>query len=322
MLQIIATSERSTALTRQLLAFAGREVVPARVVDANALLSEFTPILHGLIPASIEVVVHHADEPALVRIDPSRLEQVLMNLAVNAREAMPDGGSLTVTLATVEGGRAGPARPGAYVRLTVTDAGEGMTPEQRAHCFDPFYTTKGTGRGSGLGLASAYGIVHGAGGFIEVDSARGRGSSFAVHLPRVAVAPSATAGVSDTGPDPVGTETVLLVEDAAAVRETSAGSLRAQGYRVLAAADGIDALAVVDRHQGAIDILVTDVVMPRMGGRQLALALRARLPGVRVLYVTGYAPEENAVVVEDSDLLLKPFTPSALARAVRALLDR
>jgi two-component system CheB/CheR fusion protein len=322
MVQIIATSQRSTALTRQLLAFAGREVVPARVLDANALLTEFTPILQGLIPASIAVVLHLADEPALVRIDPSRFEQVLMNLVVNARDAMPGGGTLTVTLSTVEGGRAGPTRAGAYVRVTVTDVGEGMTPEQRAHCFDPFYTTKSTGRGTGLGLASAYGIVHAAGGFIEVDSARGRGSSFAVHLPRVAVAPVVAVGTPESGPDPVGTETVLLVEDAPAVRETSAGSLRAQGYQVLTANDGVEALALLDRHEGVIHLVVTDVVMPRMGGRQLALAVRARHPAIKVLYVTGYAPEENAPAVEGSDLLLKPFSPSALVRAVRDLLDR
>jgi CheY-like chemotaxis protein len=265
--------------------------------------------------------------PSRIRIDPNQIDQVLMNLSVNARDAMPTGGRITIetrelTPPTAEVPAASSAAPGAYVELAIGDSGCGMSDEVKARIFEPFYTTKGLGRGTGLGLSVIHGIVAQAGGHIVVDSTEGRGSTFRVRLP--AQAPSATIETAAASSDGArGDETVLLVEDDDAVRRSARAALESHGYQVLVAAGGQDALAAQTSAPGAIDLLVTDVVMPEMSGRELAERLRARQPALRVLYMSGYT--EDAVVrhgIRDAadPFLPKPFTASELASKVRAVL--
>jgi CheY-like chemotaxis protein len=271
-------------------------------------------------------------DPALgsVKADAGQLEQVIMNLAVNARDAMPGGGTLTIETRNVEiGGAAAGAPesvvpPGGYVLLRVADTGTGMDAGTRAHIFEPFFTTKEPGKGTGLGLATVYGIVKQSGGFVFVDSEPGRGAAFRIYLSRL-TEPVAAGPVEPLPPRSVaGTETVLLVEDEEAVRAVAGQSLRRLGYTVLEARNGESAVQVAAAAPGAIAILVTDVVMPGMNGRALAERLRAGHPGLKVLFVSGYA--DNAVlrdgVLEPGlSFLQKPFTPEVLARKVREVLD-
>jgi CheY-like chemotaxis protein len=260
--------------------------------------------------------------------DPGQLEQVVLNLAVNARDAMPDGGKLTIETSNFQLDQATAQlfpglRAGSYVRLAVQDTGSGMSTEVEARIFEPFYTTKPTGKGTGLGLAMVYGIVSQSGGCIRVDSEQGYGTSFEVLLPRVsseAVAAEPAHRVGATS----GTETVLVVEDDPQVRAVTVRSLRAGGYTVLTAADGREALDIVGRQTGPLQLLITDVVLPGLGGRALAEALSERRPGMRVLYVSGHAEEaigKRGMLEAGIEFLAKPFTAASLLARVRAVLD-
>ncbi len=325
--QIKLAADRASRLTRQLLTFARRSVVKPEVLDLGSLSAEVSHLLRRLIGEDVELVVHASREPSLVQADTGQLEQVLVNLAVNARDAMPRGGKLTIETSTVDVGPDTPSlgtalSSGKYVRLTVADTGTGMSETTKAHIFEPFFTTKEKGKGTGLGLATSYGIVQQSGGHIFCRSELGRGTTFEVYLPRFV----GRQKLSDLPQVPLvlqGTETVLLVEDEPSVRAIARRGLEAQGYRVLEAGNGLEALKMVAAHQGDIEILVTDVVMPQMGGPELAQRLRATRPDLRVLFTSGYT-DYAAVQPENIErgtmFLHKPFTTVALARAVRDVL--
>jgi len=325
--QIQHAAERAATLTRQLLAFARRQVYEPRVVDLNLLVAGTERLLARLIGENIELVTRRSPGPATVRADPGSLEQVLMNLAVNARDAMPKGGRLTIGIDEVVLDYSDPDRPaevatGAHVVLTVTDTGAGISPEHLPHIFEPFYTTKPQGQGTGLGLATVYGLVRQAEGHIRLSSTVNNGTEIAIYLPRVAEAPAASAEDLDSGPARGG-ETVLLVEDEPSVRNVASRVLTLAGYHVLQASDGAEALDVYDTAADRIALVVTDVVMPRIGGPELATRLRAKRPGLKVLFTSGYT--EDTLVLQDLDpaqaFLQKPYLPAALTARVRALLD-
>jgi hypothetical protein len=327
---VLKAAHRAAGLTRQLLAFSRRQVLQPRVLDLNGVVSELEKMLRRLIGEDVRLVVALGQDPALVLADPGHLEQVLMNLVVNARDAMPQGGRLTI-----ETGRADlderyaalhpGVLPGRYAMLAVSDTGHGMSREVQARIFEPFFTTKDPGKGTGLGLATVHGIMRQSGGHIFVYSEPGQGSAFKVYLPLV-------EGLAKAGPlekeqveAPSGTETVLLVEDEASLRAIIRECLEEVGYRVLEAADALAALEVEKQHPEAIQLLITDVVMPGLGGRELAERLTARRPGIRVLYMSGYTDDAvilHGVLTADMPFLEKPFTPGGLARKVREVLDR
>src|SRR5216117_2101718 len=327
--EIRKASERAASLTRQLLAYSRRQMLQPEVLDLNGVVAEMDKMLRRLIGEHIALVTVLAPDLGRVRADPNQLEQVIVNLAVNARDAMPEGGKLTVETANIELDEAFAqahlgAVTGSYAMLSVTDTGVGMDATVRAHLFEPFFTTKEVGKGTGLGLATVYGIVKQSGGYISVYTEVGRGSSFKVYLPRVDRLPHAAA---PPAPRPVaarGSETVLVVEDDPAVLSLSCRALESEGYTILCASDGADALRIVERHGGEIHLLLTDVVMPGMSGRELAEQMAARRAGIRILYMSGY-PGDAAVhhgnLVRGSAFLQKPFSPDGLARKVREALD-
>jgi PAS domain S-box-containing protein len=319
--------ERAAALTRQLLAFSRRAATQPRTVDLNAALRDLGPMISRLVGENIAIALELSQEPAPVRIDPSQLEQVIVNLVVNARDAMPQGGSIRIRTeeidgSTVEDGpREGESVPAAYQRLSVADTGSGIPADVRQHIFEPFYTTKDPGQGTGLGLATVYGIVQQNHGRIRVDSEEGRGTVFEILLPRA-------EGRSQPADGPVnirgGNETILLVEDDAGLLVLGREVLAELGYVVLAARGGIEALELARRTAGKIDLVLTDVVMPQMGGRDLAMRLLEARPDVRVLFVSGYTPDVTLLHgVEEAEIpfLAKPYTPQTLAIRVREVLD-
>jgi PAS domain S-box-containing protein len=325
--QIHDAGERAAHLTRQLLLFARKHQIRPTVFDLNAAVAAMERILRRLINEDITLVTRLAEEPCPVRADRGQLELALVNLAVNARDAMPAGGTLEITTAVVSldvGGRPGHP-PGRYVRLSVRDTGCGMDEETRARIFEPFFTTKEVGKGTGLGLATVYGVVAHSDGFIDVDSLVGRGSAFHVYLPAAEAVPAG----GDQAPEPVswprGDETVLVVEDETDVRSLARRVLELSGYTVLEAGNGREALALA-RHRGTpVPLLLTDVVMPEMGGTELARELLCVWPELKVLFMSGHADgmlgqyfRANPAV----PLLHKPFTPAQLAATVRALLDQ
>jgi len=326
---IAEAASRASTLTKQLLAFSRKQVLQPRVLDVDIVVARMEPLLRRLIGEDIDLVT--ATEPGLgrVRADPGQLEQVVLNLAVNARDAMPRGGRLTVETANAELDEAyarqqADVHPGPYVILAVSDTGVGMDAETRAHLFEPFFTTKGVGEGTGLGLATVYGIVKQSGGHITAYSEVGRGTTIKIYLPRV----DAASEVRGAEPEPVvlrrGSETVLLVEDDEAVRELTCEVLEMHGYTVLAVADAGEAPRVLEGASRPIHLLVTDVVMPRLSGRELTERLRSLRPGLKVLYISGYAGTavvHHGVLDPGTPFLQKPFTPDALLRSVRKVLD-
>jgi two-component system, cell cycle sensor histidine kinase and response regulator CckA len=320
--EIRAAGQRARDLTRQLLTFARRQVIAPVALDLNDVVRGSEKLLRRLLGEDVELAVGLQRDPWSVRCDPGQVEQVIVNLAVNARDAMPRGGKLTIETSNVEEGEGHGEPGGQYVRLVVSDSGAGMTAEVKEHLFEPFFTTKPAGKGTGLGLATVYGIVAQSQGHIHVESAPGRGTRFQICLPRTLDRPQPVAA-SGT-PAPRGTETILVVEDDAPVREVTVRSLRAGGYRVLVAASGREALDLDPAALGSVRLLVTDVVMPGIDGGALADALRGRYPALRVLFVSGYtqgAIAERGVVDSGMEFLQKPFTgPSLLAR-VRSALD-
>jgi PAS domain S-box-containing protein len=328
--EIRRAGDRSAALTRQLLAFSRREVVAPRVLDPNAVVRDLERMLRRVIGEDVRLETDLRADAGQVLADRGQLEQVVLNLAVNARDAMPTGGTLTVAVRPAEvNGRPAPGapavRPGRYVALTVRDTGCGMTDEVKARVFEPFFTTKGVGRGTGLGLAVVHGVAERAGGGVAVESAPGAGAAFHVYLPRVDDPTPPPKPRSVLAEAPRGTETVLLVEDEAAVRALSRAVLEGAGYTVLEAVDGDDVGRALADRRGPLDLVVTDVVMPGAGGSEVAARVRAEYPGVRVLFVSGYTDDEvvrYGVERDGVDFLQKPFTPLVLAHAVRAVLDR
>ncbi|MGQ9594580.1 MAG: MEDS domain-containing protein [Anaerolineae bacterium] len=325
--EILAATDRAASLTRQLLAFSRRQVLRLEVLNLNAVILEVEKMLRRLIGEDIALVTALAEDLGYVEADRSQIEQVILNLVVNAREAMPRGGTLTIETANVflddaYARQHVEVKPGPYVLLAVTDTGIGMDAKVLRHIFEPFFTTKETG--TGLGLSTVYGIVKQSGGHIWVYSEPGQGTTFKIYLPQVekparpAPQPPVITGL------PHGTETVLVVEDAEAVREFAARVLRELGYTVLTATSGAEALRVAEGYDGPIHLLLTDVVMPGMNGQALQERLTERRPGLKVLYMSGYT--ENAIVLQGvlkpgTPYIQKPFTPRDLARRVRQVLD-
>jgi GAF domain-containing protein/ActR/RegA family two-component response regulator len=326
---IKTTGQRAAHLTRQLLAFSRKQVLQPRILNLNAVVEGLAPMLERLIGEDIEL--HTALDPSLaaVKADPGQIDQVIMNLVVNARDAMPDGGRLIIETANLEldascvHGRVG-VQPGLHVMLAVTDTGNGMDEATRARIFEPFFTTKEVGKGTGLGLSTVYGIVNQSGGTIWVYSEPGKGTTFKIYLPRT------TGALEEVGHDAAavssarGSESILLVEDEEGVRELMRDLLRDRGYTVLEAAHGIEALEVARHHGKPIDLLLTDVVMPRMGGPELVARLVARQPDLKVLYMSGYtdrAVVHHGVLDPGAAYLQKPVAMEAAARRVREILD-
>jgi nitrogen-specific signal transduction histidine kinase len=319
---------RAAELTGQLLAFSRQQVLQPRVLDLNQVLSGMERLLPRILGEHIEIAFRKADGPQLAKADPSQLDQVLMNLVINARDAMPDGGKLTIETAPVEldahyVAEHLDARPGAHVMLAVSDSGVGMDRATMARIFEPFFTTKETGRGTGLGLSTVFGIVKQSGGSLWVYSEPGQGTTFKIYLPVVTGAADVPRPPVATG-DLHGDETVLLVEDEEQVRVLASHLLRRLGYTVLEARRAGEALAIAAEHPGEIDLLLTDVIMPEMGGRVLAERIQEERPDVRVLFMSGYTDDaivHHGVLDAGMAFLQKPLTPDSLARRVREVLS-
>jgi signal transduction histidine kinase len=327
--EILKAARRAAALTRQLLAFSRRQILEPKVLDLNAVVEESVKMLRRLIGEDVDLRIAPAPDLGHIKADPGQLEQVIMNLAVNARDAMPGGGKLTIETRNVEldaayAGAHVAVRPGAYVLLAVSDSGTGMDREIMAQIFEPFFTTKGPGKGTGLGLSTVYGIVKQSGGNIWVYSEPGQGTTFKIYLPRVDEAIERPVREREAPTVPRGSETVLVAEDEAELRELVRVILQAHGYTVLAAADGPTAIEICRRHRERIDLMLSDVVMPQMSGRELAVRLAAVRPHMKVIFMSGYTSDaivHHGVLDPGTAFIQKPFTPDGLARKVREVLD-
>ena len=349
--EIRHASERATGLTRQLLVFSRRQTVQPAVLDLNDVVKDLEKMLRRLVDEHIEMTIVPGKQIGRIKADSGYVGQVLMNLVVNARDAMPNGGQLTIatsnvtldehylprgvtsaatpgmeTSSTPQGKRTHTgAIPGDYVMISVSDTGTGMTDEVKAHLFEAFFTTKPKGKGTGLGLAICQTIVQQSGGHIGIYSEAGKGTTFKIYFPRVEQPLEVAARPLPTGPLPRGTETLLVVEDEPSVRHLAAGMLEAQGYTVLRAVNGQDALRTVHEHNGSpIRLVVTDVIMPLMGGKVMADWLKTTCPGLKILFTSGYTDDtiaQHGVLEPGVEFLAKPYTHATLARKVRELLD-
>jgi len=328
--QIERAADRATSLTRQLLAFSRMQVLQPHVMNLNEVVEDMGRLLPRLIGEDIELEIRTAKNLGAIKADASQMEQVIMNLVVNARDAMPNGGRLLVETSNEELDSAYNAvhpvvRQGSYILLAVSDNGTGMDTETQAHIFEPFFTTKPQGKGTGLGLATVYGVVKQSGGFIWVYSELGKGTSFKIYLPRVDQPVARSAATQFATEVPRGTETILLAEDEQDVREVAREFLESGGYTVIEAHDGAEALQLVETHEGAIGLLITDMVMPGMSGQELAGRLQQKRTGLRTLYMSGYserAAAESAQGDSSIRLLTKPFSRSALLRTVHEILKQ
>jgi len=327
--QIDRSADRATALTRQLLAFSRMQVLQPRPINLNSIVDEMGKLLPRLIGEDIELMVRASSDLGTIRADASQMEQIIMNLAVNARDAMPNGGKLIIETQNIELDHyyreAHPiVQPGRYVLLSVSDNGTGMDAETQAHIFEPFFTTKDQGKGTGLGLATVYGVVKQSGGFVWVYSELGKGTTFKIYLPRVDEAAAGIVGAPAPAQVLRGTETVLLTEDEQDVREVAREFLESAGYKVLQAPSGEAALKLAAVHDGPLDLLVTDMVMPGMSGQELARKIRLVRQDLPVLYMSGYSEHaaEEAAKSEGSAVLAKPFSRSALLRTAREVLQK
>lgn len=327
--EILRAGERAATLTRQLLAFSRKQIMAPAVLNLNHIVAELEKMLRRLIGEDIELVTSLDADLGNVRADPGQIEQVIMNLVVNARDAMAHGGKLTIETANVlldesyvrehAGANIGP-----HVMIGVSDTGIGMDQETQTHLFEPFFTTKEQGRGTGLGLSTVYGIIKQSGGSIWVYSEIGQGAAFKIYLPRVDVPADSSKPTRRRDKLPKGTETILLIEDAEGVRKLMQQILTQNGYAILAAEDGDQAFQLLGQHAGPIHLLLTDIVLPRMGGPEIALRMRALRPGIRVLFTSGYTDQgvvENGVLESGIAFLQKPFAADGLCRKVREVLE-
>jgi CheY-like chemotaxis protein len=328
--EIRRAADRAAGITRQLLAYSRQQLLHPVPLDLNAVVQESVPSLALLLGPEVEIELHPAPDLARVRADRAQLEQVLVNLALNSRDAMPGGGRFMVATENVTVGPGQHRYPsglrmpeGRYVRLTVSDTGHGMDTATRARIFEPFFTTKAVGQRSGLGLATVYGIVKQSGGYIWVYSVVGEGTSFKIDLPEFAgPAPELPAVAAPASPR--GAETILIVEDEPAVRRMASRALRSQGYAILEAENGAEALEVLARVTGPVDLVLSDIVMPVLNGGELGERLAAERPGLRVLFMSGYTDDDivrRGLLRPGSPFLQKPFMPAELARKVREVLD-
>jgi signal transduction histidine kinase len=327
--EIRNASEQAAGVTRQLLVFSRKQAVQPVILDLETAVQKLECMLGRLIGENIDLTISGENHGGYVRADNGYIGQVLMNLVVNARDAMPDGGKLTIEIANValdqDYADAHPGEtPGDFVKLSVTDNGTGMTDEVKAHLFETFFTTKPVGKGTGLGLATCQSIVRQCGGHIGVSSKLGKGTTFDIYFPRVEK-PAANISVDQIGPVKGGTETLLIVEDEASLRNLTRSVLEKKGYKVLLASNGYEGLCIAREHKGApIRLVVTDVIMPVMGGKVMADKLIAEYPGLKILFTSGYTDDaiaRHGVLDPGVQLLLKPHTPAALAHKVRELLD-
>jgi two-component system cell cycle sensor histidine kinase/response regulator CckA len=328
--RVATAANRGAGLTRQLLAFSRQQVLQPKVVDLNAVITEAEKLLGRLLGEDLAVVTGLTHDLGAVEVDPGQIEQVIMNLAVNARDAMPQGGVLTIETSNFELLDSATQQypyavtPGPYVRLTVADTGTGMDGPTQAHIFEPFFTTKEAGKGTGLGLATVYGIVKQSKGYIWVESEMGQGTRFTILLPRLPQDTSVGEDEPPQGSEPRGTETLFVVEDDEAARALWQETLQALGYHLMVASNGSEALAMAAVHPGRIDLLLTDVVMPHTGGRELAERLTAARPDLRVIFMSGYTADtmlRQGIAETGLPFLQKPFSAHQLARKVRDTLD-
>ncbi len=326
--EITRAAQRAAALTRQLLAYSRQQILAPQVLELPLVVDRLGAMLRRLIGEDVRLVIQHSPGESFVRVDRGQIEQVLLNLVVNARDAMPDGGTITISTAPVEVDQAldGAPRdvaPGPHVCLTVADTGTGMDEATRRRAFDPFFTTKAQGKGTGLGLSTVYGIVRQSEGGVLLESTPGSGTTVRVYLPRVHEQPGDLLPDSREKPAPETGGVILVVEDEELVRDLVCRTLRRAGYSVLVAEDGEAALRVSGGFPSAIDLMVSDVIMPRMGGRELADRITASRPGLPILFVSGYANEAtgaSGILARGAEYLQKPFTPSMLLERVREML--
>ena len=326
--EVRRAGERAAALTRQLLAFSRKQVLAPVVLNLNAVVIDMERMLNRTLGEDIQLSLAMDPAPRLVKADRGQMEQILMNLVFNARDAMPDGGKLFIETRNVDLGDTdvqvrAEIHHGPYSLLTVTDSGSGMDAHTMAHLFEPFFTTKGVGKGTGLGLTTVYGIVKQCGGYIYVDSAPGRGTTFTIYLPQAEeTLAEGWKPENDTTLARGGTETILLVEDERAVRSLARRVLQARGYTVLEAENGDEAFFLCEQYAWPVHLVLTDVILPGMTGRRVADRLRLLRPSLKLLFMSGYADDAlSHHGVLDAALLQKPFTPSGLARKVREVLD-
>jgi CheY-like chemotaxis protein len=327
--EIRKAGERAASLTRQLLAFSRKQVLMPRVLDLNTVLVDIDKLVRRLIGDDIKLTADLQPDLWRIKADPGQVEQVILNLVINARDAMPLGGELVTRTANevIDAGIAGTRmgmKPGSFVHLSLSDTGCGMDPETLAHAFEPFFTTKEVGKGTGLGLSTAYGIIKQSGGYIYASSEVDYGTTVDIYLPAVE---TAAEGTADAGPEPATRrqEVILIVEDEEIVRSLYAKILRLRGYTVLEASNGREALSVAEGHPDPFQLLVTDIVMPEIGGRELALRLAPARPGMKVLYLSGYTDDTLAlrrIQEAGAAFLLKPFSPDDLARKVHEILSQ
>src|SRR6267378_3271979 len=321
--QIMKTADRAASLTRQLLAFSRMQVLQPRILDLNTLVADMSKLLRRLVREDIEFGFQLGDSLGRVKADPGQIEQVLLNLTVNASDAMPQGGKLTIETKKLKVDAAyaharPPLKPGQYVQLAITDTGHGMDAATKSRIFEPFFTTKEAGKGTGLGLATVYGVVRQSGGFIWVESSPGNGARFEIYLPRVSEKEEAISYERASARSKGGSETVLVVEDEDEVRSLASEFLRSAGYSVLTAKDGLEALEISERLGDAIQLLLTDVVMPKMRGTELAQELKGRFPRLRVVYMSGYLEQDpcSGEILEKAIVLQKPFSRDSLVREI------
>jgi two-component system cell cycle sensor histidine kinase/response regulator CckA len=327
--QIKQAGQRATALTSQLLAFSRRQILQPRILNLNDVITDMSKMLRRMIGEDIEFVCITRPGLGFVHADLGQIQQIIMNLVVNARDAMPQGGKLTIETANVDleedyVRRHAMVSPGPFIMLAISDDGIGMDAETQARIFEPFFTTKERGKGTGLGLSTVYGIVKQSNGFIWIYSEPGKGTTFKIYLPRVPGEAARLSACAEVKPDLRGAETVLLVEDEASVRTLACRILRERGYTVLEGSNGKEALRVAQEFAGEIHLVLTDVVMPEMSGKTLVTQIEAARPGIKALFISGYT--DNAIVhhgILESNVafLQKPFSADGLARKVREVID-
>jgi two-component system, cell cycle sensor histidine kinase and response regulator CckA len=329
--EILKAGKRAAMLTRQLLAFSRQQVLDPKVLDLNFAVGDMEKLLRRLIGEDVQLTTVLSQDLGRVKADQGQLEQVLLNLAVNARDAMPQGGKLTIQTENMVMDEEFvrrypyPVQPGPYICLKVTDTGIGMSPETKARAFEPFFTTKEKGKGTGLGLSTVYGVVKQSGGYIEIESTLGVGTTFRIYLPRVDEPLAMERPAFDVAATYEGTETILLAEDESSLRNLTRDTLELCGYRVLAANDGVEALKVSENYKEPIDLVLTDVVMPEMGGRVLVEKLLGQRPDIKVVFMSGYAGQgigSPGPIAPNSVFLAKPFTRETLSRRIREVLDQ